>query len=43
MVVIDDYFAFEPCRRATDEFRAARGIEARFEKIDWSGVCWRKP
>ncbi|MBV8169332.1 MAG: class I SAM-dependent methyltransferase [Alphaproteobacteria bacterium] len=41
-IVVDDYFAFEPCRRATDEFRADRNIHTPFERIDWSGVCWRK-
>lgn len=42
-VVLDDYFAFNPCRHATDDFRAERDIQVPFERIDWSGVCWRKP
>jgi O-methyltransferase len=41
-VVIDDYFAFNPCRHATDDFRAERNIGTPFERIDWSAVCWRK-
>ncbi|MBS0192113.1 MAG: TylF/MycF/NovP-related O-methyltransferase [Phycisphaerales bacterium] len=41
-VVIDDYGAWPPCRKAVDEFRAARGITDPIEIIDWSGVYWRK-
>ena len=41
-VLVDDYGDFEPCRRAIDEFRAARGIRDPIEKIDWAGVYWRK-
>ncbi|HVX84063.1 MAG TPA: TylF/MycF/NovP-related O-methyltransferase [Phycisphaerae bacterium] len=40
-VIVDDYPGWEGCRRATDEFRASRGITAPLEKIDWTGVCWR--
>jgi O-methyltransferase len=42
-VIIDDYGDFEPCRRATDEFRQAHAIRAPIERIDWAGVFWRKP
>src|SRR6185295_8477294 len=28
VVIINDYFAFEGCRKAVDDFRAERGIEA---------------
>ena len=39
-VVIDDYWAFEPCRMAVDQFLAERApVELR--RIDWSGVFWR--
>jgi len=41
-ILVDDYGDFEPCRRAIDEFRAARGIRDPIEKIDWCGVYWRK-
>lgn len=41
-VVIDDYGDFEPCRRAVDEFRAARDIRSPLQKIDWTGAFWRK-
>jgi O-methyltransferase len=42
-VIVDDYPGWEGCRRATDEFRAARKISAPLTKIDWTGVCWQKP
>jgi hypothetical protein len=41
-VIIDDYNDFEPCRRAVNEFRERHGISAAIEKIDWTGVYWRK-
>jgi O-methyltransferase len=42
IIVIDDYEAFPPCREATNHFRSERNISAPFQRIDWSGVCWRK-
>ena len=42
-VIIDDYGAFEACRRAVDEFRGRRGVQAPLRRIDWSGVFWKKP
>jgi O-methyltransferase len=42
-VIIDDYPGWEGCRRATDEFRAAHGIQAELRRIDWTGVCWQIP
>jgi hypothetical protein len=41
-VVVDDYRAFPPCRRAVDEFRKARGIAEPLVRIDWTAVFWRK-
>jgi O-methyltransferase len=40
-VIIDDYYAFEQCRQATDEYRAAHGIEEPIIEIDEMGVYWR--
>jgi len=40
--IIDDYGALEPCRRAVDDYRSARGITAELIKIDWTGCYWRK-
>lgn len=39
--IIDDY-ALEGCRKAVDEFRSRHGITAPIQKVDWSGVYWRK-
>lgn len=41
-IIVDDYRAFDPCRQAVDEFRARRGIVASLNRIDWTGVFWRK-
>jgi len=42
-VVIDDYEAFAPCRRAVQEFRQARGITAPLHHIDRMAAYWRTP
>jgi O-methyltransferase len=39
--IIDDY-ALEPCARAVHDYREHCGIEDPIEKIDWTGVFWRK-
>ncbi|MGB1560451.1 MAG: TylF/MycF family methyltransferase [Sinimarinibacterium flocculans] len=39
--LIDDY-ALAGCKKAVDDFRATHGISAPIEKVDWSGVYWRK-
>ncbi|MDG1368498.1 MAG: TylF/MycF/NovP-related O-methyltransferase [Acidimicrobiales bacterium] len=41
-VIVDDYGAWEPCRRAVENFRAERGITDEIHEIDWTGVYWRK-
>ena len=40
-VIVDD-FALDGCRRAVHDFRAAHRDSAPIEKIDWTGVFWRK-
>jgi O-methyltransferase len=42
-VLVDDYGDFAPCRKAIDEFRAQRSIDAPIVKVDWTGVYWRVP
>ncbi len=42
-VIIDDYGAHPPCRRAVDEFRAEREIRDPVRFADRSIVYWRKP
>lgn len=41
-VVIDDYWTFQACRMAVQDFLAERGIEPRLRRIDWAAVFWRK-
>lgn len=41
-VIVDDYGAWEPCRRAVDDFRSAHGISEEITKVDWTGVHWRR-
>jgi O-methyltransferase len=41
-VVVDDYRALEPCRRAVDEFRARHGLTEPLEDVDWTCVRWRR-
>jgi len=43
MVVLDDYFDWEGCKLATDEYRAQNGIHAALEQIDGDLACWTKP
>jgi O-methyltransferase len=40
-VIVDDYHTWKGCREAVDEFRAARGITAPLERVDWSGAYFR--
>ncbi|MGH3452696.1 MAG: TylF/MycF family methyltransferase [Haloechinothrix sp.] len=41
-VIIDDFGAVPACARAVDDFRTQRAISEPYEKIDWTGVFWRK-
>jgi O-methyltransferase len=41
-IVVDDYNAFVPCRRAVDEFRTAHGIVEPIRRIDRMAVYWRR-
>ena len=41
-VIVDDYGYLECCRDAVDDFRARRGIAEPIERIDYSGIFWRK-
>ncbi len=42
-VIIDDYGAYEGCRKAVDEFMAKEGIRAYLNHIDYAGRYWIKP
>jgi len=42
-VIVDDYYAVpEGAGRATDDFRAERGITEELVKIDWAGAYWQR-
>jgi O-methyltransferase len=42
VLVLDDYFCWEGCRKATDEYRAEHGITAPIIRTDIEAVYWIK-
>lgn len=42
-VIVDDYFGWESCRAAVDEYRASNAIAAPITRVDWTGAWWQKP
>jgi O-methyltransferase len=40
--IIDDYYAFEACRTAVDEYRARHGISDEMIRIDEERVMWQR-
>jgi len=41
-VIIDDYGALPPARKAVDDYRRSHGIAEELQPIDWSGYFWQK-
>ncbi|MGH3466834.1 MAG: TylF/MycF family methyltransferase [Thermocrispum sp.] len=41
-VIVDDFGAVPACARAIEDFRTKRSITEPIEKVDWTGVYWRK-
>ena len=41
-VIVDDYYALDCCRAATDEFRSRRRVRGSVVKVDWAGAFWQK-
>ena len=41
-VIVDDYGAVAGCRAAVEDFRAEHGITEEVERIDWTGIFWRR-
>ena len=41
-IIIDDYGAIEPCKRAVHDYRNQHGITEEIHAIDWSGVYWQR-
>jgi predicted O-methyltransferase YrrM len=42
IIIMDDYFAWEGCLRATDEYRALHKINSPIQKIDTDAMFWVK-
>ena len=42
LVILDDYFAWAGCRKATDEYRQRQGITRELIRIDATAGCWIK-
>lgn len=40
-VIVDDFNAIEPCRRAVLDYLAAHGISVELHRVDWTAVYWR--
>ena len=41
-VLVDDYGAWEPCRKAVDDYRATQEITDEIVAADWTGIRWRR-
>jgi O-methyltransferase len=41
-LIVDDYGALEPCRRAVDDYRRDHGISEPLVEVDWTGVYWQR-
>lgn len=41
-LIVDDYYAFDDCRRAVREYRAEQGIQESLLRVDPACVYWRK-
>ena len=41
-VIIDDYGGVPGCQQATEDYRARHGITEPIQRIDWTGVFWKK-
>lgn len=39
-LIIDDYLAWDACRKAVDDYRATHGITEPIREIDWTGAYW---
>jgi hypothetical protein len=41
-LIVDDYGVIDECRRAVDDYRREHGITEPIERIDVTGVRWRR-
>lgn len=42
-LIVDDYGVIEACRQAVDDYRKEHDIDAPINRIDRSGIWWRRP
>ena len=42
ILIVDDYGAFEPCRRAVHDYRDLHCVHEEIMAVDWTGVWWRR-
>ena len=42
-VIVDDYNAVEPCRRAVHDYLDTHHLSVELQPVDWSAVYWRTP
>ena len=41
-LIVDDYGAVPGCRKAVDDFRRSNAVSEPIQRIDWTGVYWRR-
>jgi O-methyltransferase len=41
-LIVDDYGLIKECRWAVDDYRREHGITAEIQKVDFSGIHWRR-
>lgn len=42
-VIVDDYHAIEPCKRAVHDYLRGHRLEVDIRRVDWTAVFWRTP
>ena len=41
-VIVDDYGALDACKQAVHDYLEAKKVRAQIQRVDWSGIFWRK-
>ncbi len=41
-LIVDDWGAMPPCRKAVEDFRREAGVTEPIQEVDWTGVFWRR-